>query len=215
MQHRRLPMSSGNTWIGYARSVTPRDEEERTVPDLVVATGEQRTSTARAAGEHLLTTDMLEQLRARLREAEALEESGVRLRPDLDNLDDDLDFDVNLDDGPWNAVDALDPLPELETALAPNSESNFYAGFDESHPDGVFLATYSRLAVGTPVYVTVLLPAGHRFRTPALVESIRPSEAAGPDAPAGIGLKMCGLDDEARRLVRVFARQRRPIFYVA
>lgn len=220
-----------DTWIGYPRPSEPdaslRDEEDRTVRGVYLGAEVEEEHTApgvieTSADEHVLTTDMLEDLRRRLRAAEEREESGIRLRPtpsdaSLDAVIDslaELEIDVELDDsfgaGSLPGVE----LPELEVALAPNSESNFYAGFDDEHPDGVFFATYSRLTVGSPVYVTVLLPAGHRFRTPALVEWVRPPEAAGPLAPAGVGLKMCGLDAEAQRLVRTFARHRKPIFYV-
>ncbi len=230
-------MTMSSTWIGYARSSEPdpmlRDEEDRTVRGVSLGPDAEDERTAPSvsvaadanAGEHVLTTSMLDELRRRLREAEEREESGIRLRPtpedglDTEALDPLADLEIDVED-PSDALDAalrvvLDAtVPELEVALAPNSESNFYAGFDDEHPDGVFFATYTRLEVGAPAYVTVLLPAGHRFRTPALVEWVRPPEAAGPNVPAGVGLKMCGLDAEAQKLVRTFARHRRPIFYV-
>lgn len=77
-----------------------------------------------------------------------------------------------------------------------------------------FVATYQTLPAEAPVYVTVLLPAGYRFRTPAIVEWVREPEAAEVGMPAGMGLKMCGLDHAMRRLIRSFARHRKPIFYV-
>lgn len=215
----------------------PDAEEERTTPSVPVNAGE-RGPQATTYGCTVLTTSMLDELRRQLREAEEREareseQSGIRLRPtpepeeravgSLDALADlglgiELDLELDIDVEEPRSLEELEavvsPLPELEVALAPNSESNFYAGFDDEHPDGVFVATYSRLEVGAPAYVTVLLPAGLRFRTPALVEWVRPPEAAGPDLPAGLGLQMCGLDGEARRLVRSFARHRKPIFYV-
>ncbi|MFK7989711.1 MAG: hypothetical protein AB8I08_27075 [Sandaracinaceae bacterium] len=115
------------------------------------------------------------------------------------------------------AVSTLDALvaavPEIEASLAPNSESNFYSGFDEEHPDGVFVATYESLSVGTPVYIEVLLPAGYRFRTPATVEWVR-EMSDDPELPCGMGLRMCGLDESMRRLIRTYARHRKPLFWV-
>jgi len=196
-----------------------------------------------------LSTDMLEDLRRRLREAEAREEaqgSGIRARPTpdeglparfretlptseqfapshddverwletafdpIDDLDIDIAPPVSFDE--W--VESIEALDEVEVALAPNSESNFYGGFDASQPDGVFVATYRDLPIDTPVYAVVHLPGGYRFRTPALVEFVREPEAASAGLPAGVGLRMCGLDGRMRRMIRAFARHRPPMFYV-
>lgn len=211
-------------WMGRSLVASaPAAEEDRTARAVVVAPDpdEDRTAVEDArthvAGETdhaVLTADMLAELRRRLREAEEREASGVRLRPGPDD-DDDLELDIEVEAPALHAIEAITPLPAIEVALAPNSESNFYAGFDEAHPTGVFVATYSRLPVGAPVYLDVHLPAGFRFRTAALVEWVRPPEAAGPGAPAGIGFEMRGLDEVARRLVHGFARNRKPLFYVA
>ncbi len=168
-------------------------------------------------------------LRARLREAEAREEaagSGIRARPTpsgelssseaapeadpLAELHIEVEAPRTFDE--W--TESISALPELEVALAPHSENNFYGGFDEEHPDGLFLATYRDIAVGTPVYAIVHLPGGCQFRTPALVEFTRGQEAAACDASPGVGLRMCGLDARMRRLIREFVRHRPPMFYV-
>lgn len=248
------------TWVGPT-GTTSGGSEERTVLDRV------RDPDATVVDRHPgsdelapLSADMLEELRLRLREAEAREGSGVRERPtpeegiardalpsaphaevapvqpivpaptvqvsdslvaELDRIGDrvsepDLDLDIEVEEP--RTLDELDEvlsaLPEVEVALAPQSESNFYCGFDETHPDGVFVATYEDLPEGTPVYVKVHLPAGYRFRTPAIVEWRRPPEASTEGLPAGVGLKMCGLDHRMWRLIRSFARHRKPIFYV-
>lgn len=179
----------------------------------------------------MLTIDHLAELKRRLREAEAREEaaaeegSGIRLRPTppegvredwvpADDHFEDLDIDVvpMRARSEWAELD--DTLPELEVALAPRSESNFYGGFDNDAPDGVFVATYADLPIDTPVYVVVHLPAGYQFRTAALVEFVREPAAASPEAPAGVGLRMCGLGATEQRLIREFVRQRSPLFYV-
>lgn len=204
----------------FLAPVEPCDED-RTLVDPVASGARYRVGDS---SEHaVLTADMLEELRRRLRDAEAEEASGVRLRPTSDagggsdwlGEDGELEIDVDLEE----LEGMLSVLPELEAALAPNSESNFYAGFDDEHPDGVFLATYAHLEVGAPVYLTVLLPAGHRFRTPAIVEWVaegpRRDDAEAQGLPRGVGLSMCGLDASAHRLIRSFVRQRKPIFYVS
>jgi hypothetical protein len=155
----------------------------------------------------VFTVDMVEELRRKLRDAERREASGVRERPTPEPRVDTL---ADLEE----LEEIVSPLPEIEIALAPQSENNFYAGFDDAHPDGVFLATYDRLPVGAPAYVTLLLPGGYRFRTPAIVEWTREPEAEAHGLPTGIGLKMCGLDHRMRRMILGFVRHRRPIFYV-
>jgi len=128
----------------------------------------------------------------------------------IEDLDIDIGPPVSFDE--W--VESIGALPEVEVALAPHSESNFYGGFDETQPDGVFVATYRDLPVDTPVYAVVHLPGGYRFRTPALVEFVREPEAATVGLPAGVGLRMCGLDGRMRRMIRAFAKHRPPMFYV-
>jgi len=228
-------MTFDDTFIGYA----PTPEDDRTA-QAKFPRPEDRTSVETFRGDRpksdvrevlrredtertMFTNDMLEELRAKLREAEAREESGVRptpvpmrpavAPPSLDDLD-DLEIDVEEPKTYEELEEVLTALPELEVALAPQSESNFYAGFDESHPTGLFFATYRRMEVGEPVYLDVFMPAGYRFRTPAVVEWVRPPEAAEPGLPAGVGLQMCALNARMRRLIRTFARHRKPMFYV-
>lgn len=184
----------------------------------------------------VMSRDMIEELREKLRAAEARESalgSGIRERPtpreglpaslrettdhgtlvDADPLE-DLEVEVEAARTIDEWEHALGGPPTIEVALAPNSESNFYGGFDEEYPDGVFVATYQPIPTDAPVYAVVFLPGGYRFRTPALVEFVREPEAATPDAPAGVGLRMCGLDGRMRRLIREFAKHRPPMFYV-
>lgn len=198
---------------GFFLAPASNDVEDKTSPDLLsdeTPIGSVRYAD-RSDKKTVFTADMVELLRRKLREAEAREEaeaSGVRLRA-VDSEDLEIEVDVE----PARTLDELEevlsPLAELEIALAPNSESNFYAGFDESHPDGVFFATYERYTIGTPVYVSVHLPAGFHFRSAAIVEWARDDETP------GVGLKLCGLDGHAWALIRSFVRNRRPMFYVA
>jgi hypothetical protein len=224
--------STERTFVGYATSVSPpeRPPAER---DGAPESGE-RVLYRGSDEQAVLTRDMVEELRAKLRAAEEAEAhgSGVFRRTPANGLE-RVEAIQTLPTIPEAVVAAAEPtpeprpaepsgeldaviaaVPELEAALAPNSESNFYAGFDEEHPDGVFVATYQRFDEGTPVYVDIVLPAGYRFRTPAVVEWIRDPEAADPELPAGIGLRMCGLDHAKRRLIRAYAKHRKPIFWV-
>jgi len=180
-----------------------------------------------------MSTDLLAQLKERLRVAEARENeaSGVRARPTppeaplrgalaffempqeadpLAELHVEVDAPRTFDE--W--TESISTPLELEVPLAPHSENNFYGGFDDDHPDGLFIATYRDLAVGTPVYAKVLLPGGLMFRTAAFVEFSRGYEAADYDASPGVGLRMCGLDARMRRLIREFVQHRPPMFYV-
>lgn len=289
MSSNRIPSTSTDaTFVGYPTrpAVAPRRAPfartlgERTLLGRVESEAEGEVvlldDHAGLADGPRFTSDMMAQLRARLRQAEQAEEaeaSGVFERTEFECAEEsglcpaqlgELEEvaptvpEATLESGevpvlalreaePVSpdlmasfgalSVDAADSLlaelappaselddlvaavPELEASLAPNSDSNFYAGFDEQHPDGVFLATYEILPEGTPVYLDVVLPAGYRFRTPATVEwqrapigdSDRPAD---PELPCGMGLKMCGLDDAMRGLIRAYAQHRKPIFWV-
>lgn len=197
----------------FLAPVEQHDSEDRTAVEPIVESGS--TYLVGDSSDHaVFTADMLEELRRRLRDAEAREASGVRPCPTEEELE--IEVEVELDEpGELGSLEGvLGALPELEVALAPNSDSNFYAGFDDEHPDGVFVATYSQLAVGAPVYVTVHLPGGYRFRSAAMVEWARSGEACAPGLPVGIGLSLCGLDLPTRRLIRSFVRHRKPMFYL-
>lgn len=199
----------------FLAPVEPRESEveDRTVVEPIAESGS--TYLVGDSSDHaVFTADMLEQLRRRLRDAEARESSGVRLCPTLEEAELEIDVEVEDPRGLEDLEGVVGALPELEVALAPNSDSNFYAGFDDEHPDGVFFATYVPLAVGAPVYVTVHLPGGYRFRSAAMVEWTRTGEAGAPGLATGLGLSLCGLDVATRRLIRSFVRHRKPMFYV-
>ena len=253
---------------------TPGAGEDRTAVEAHPASASGTVQVIRENEQSTITVDLLEQLRSRLREAEAreeaelcaTEESGVRAIPTPENgirrdalpppapsvevasleaasieiapveiapveiapveiapvetavdiapaVDPDLGLEIDVE-APQTLDAMIAALPEIEVALAPNSESNFYAGFDDEHPQGVFVATYQRFEVGTPVYAKVHLPGGYRFRTEAVVEWTREAEAAGQGLPAGVGLSMCGLDHRMEALVRTFVKLRKPIFFL-
>ncbi|MCC6874411.1 MAG: hypothetical protein IT378_08930 [Sandaracinaceae bacterium] len=195
----------------------PSPDEEPTVPGVPLLA---------QSAPSLLEPWMLEALRDRLRETIAREEeSGLMRRTPEGGLErcavppavapDPLaDLEITVEDPELEALGAaLGELPELEVGLAPNSESNFYAAFDEAHPDGLFVATYARHAVNAPLHVVMCLPGGARIRAAAWVEWVRPAEAAADGLPAGLGLRLAGLGELERRHIARFARSRRPYFF--
>jgi len=191
------------TWVGYP--VRDAEGEERRPGGLAY--------TSDAVDRTVLTTDMVEQLRQRLRDAEALEESGIRAVPALEDEVPETEAAADVPALPEWLEECLADLDELEVKLGPKSESNFYAGFDDEHPQGVFLATHRRLAIGTPVYVEVHVPGRAPFRAAAVVEWAREAEVSAHGISAGLGLRMCGLSAEARRAVRAFLQVRPPLFH--
>lgn len=231
--------AKNDTWIGHPSADSTNEDEDVTVVDR---------SDPAAHGVHVVSDDtdrtilsrgMVEELRRRLREAEAREASGVRRRPseptveargpdrlprlpeaapELREANDPLaDLEIEVEAPTTQAeLDARAAAPNLEVALAPNSDSNFYAGFDDTNPDGVFVATYDGLdlAVGTRVNATVLLPAGYSFRVAATVEWVRTPEVAEPGLAPGVGLALRDLEPHAHRLIRSFVRHRSPLFYL-
>jgi Tfp pilus assembly protein PilZ len=81
------------------------------------------------------------------------------------------------------------PKPHLEVGLGFNSESNLYAGFTEE-PVGVFVATHTRLAVGTVVDLDVALPDGRTFTTTGRVQWVQePRDANDADTVPGLGVE--------------------------
>lgn len=164
-----------------------------------------------------LSSAVMETLKAKLREAEAREERRLAPTPKLglSRDDDELELDIEVEE-PTSLDPDLDPstLPKVVVALAPNSESHFYGGFDETNPDGVFVATHHLMDLGAPVRLELMLPGGYEMHATAVVEFVRPPEAAEAGAPTGYGVRLCELDVSMRRLIAAFCKHRPPYFYV-
>jgi hypothetical protein len=179
-------------------------EEERTEPGRPLIAQE-------APG--LLEPWMLEMLRARLRDAIEREEEQSGLHRISDPF---ASLEIAIEDPELEAMTAaLDDVPDIEVGLAPQSESNFYAGFDDRHPDGLFVATYMEHPIGTPLRVGIVLPDGARIHAAAFVEWVRPFEAALDGIPAGLGVRLAALSDLDRMRITRFTRVRKPYFYEA
>jgi uncharacterized protein (TIGR02266 family) len=90
------------------------------------------------------------------------------------------------------------------------SASNFFVGLTRNLSNGgLFVATWRRLPVGTPVDLVLTLPDGPVV-TRGHVRWVRdPTEVAVP----GIGVMFDGLSDEDRGRIEAFCAQRSPDYY--
>jgi uncharacterized protein (TIGR02266 family) len=110
--------------------------------------------------------------------------------------------------------DASKPTENVEVNIGANTESNFYVGFSgEIAEGGVFAATYSILARGTPVRTLITLPGGFETHVSGFVRFVRDPMDMGMDSEPGMGIQFDRLDAEQRELILRFVRKRRPIFY--
>lgn len=124
----------------------------------------------------------------------------------------------------WSAPESrhAPPPPEgpepgsvrIEATLAAHSPTNFYKGLrgnDVVEHGGLFVATYEAPGVGTPVWLSVLLPGGYSFDASAVVRWTRRQGSS--DAPPGFGATFVSLSPEARQLVHRFTKNREPLFH--
>lgn len=104
------------------------------------------------------------------------------------------------------------PREKLEANVGATTESNFFVGFSgEISEGGVFIATYTTLAVGAPVEVLVTLPGNYQFTVPGEVRFVR--DPMDMDSEPGIGVSFESLSHEHRELILRFVRKRPPIFF--
>lgn len=104
------------------------------------------------------------------------------------------------------------PREKLEANVGATTESNFFVGFSgEISEGGVFIATYTTLAVGAPVEVLVTLPGNYQFTVPGEVRFVR--DPMDMDSEPGIGVGFESLSHEHRELILRFVRKRPPIFF--
>lgn len=79
--------------------------------------------------------------------------------------------------------------PRFEVDLQVDSESNLYAGFTDE-PVGVFVATHTRLAVGSVVDLEVALPDGRNFTTTGRVQWVQePRDPSDTETVPGLGIE--------------------------
>ena len=108
------------------------------------------------------------------------------------------------------------PREHVEANLGATTESNFYVGFSgEIAQGGVFVATYSILAKGTPVRLLVTLPGNLSTEVDGHVRFVRDPMDMASDAEPGMGIGFDDLAAESRELILRFIRKRPPMFYDA
>ena len=98
----------------------------------------------------------------------------------------------------------------IRTEIDLESDSNFFAGFDEE-ASGVFVATVRRLRLGTPVEVEL----GFDGKRVPLLGSVRFSREAGRGERVfpGLGVEIERFPEELRAAIRAFARAREMLFF--
>jgi len=95
----------------------------------------------------------------------------------------------------------------LEAAVAPQSESHLWEGFDGEL--GVFVATYQEHAIGTPIRLTLHLTHQATVTVPGTVRFVRDAEDGWP----GVGVELDRPSDALRAAFRSFGRVRPSAFY--
>jgi uncharacterized protein (TIGR02266 family) len=96
----------------------------------------------------------------------------------------------------------------LEVEVSLSSESHFFVGLSgDVSRGGLFVVTWRKLAVGTPIFVAVELPDG-RLLADGEVRWAR-EEAAAP----GLGIAFTSLSEEDRQRIEVFCGQRAPLYF--
>ena len=85
------------------------------------------------------------------------------------------------------------------------------AGNDVIEHGGIFVATNNILDAGTELILRVCLPGELEFEAEAVVTWAR--ETRDGESEPGVGCKITRIDDEGRKLVRRYVRNREPMFY--
>lgn len=99
----------------------------------------------------------------------------------------------------------------LRTDVTFDGPSNFYLGFeDDIAKGGLFLSTYNRQKVGTPVGLSVTLPSGYVVLTRGSVHWVYDPD---DDSSPGFGVRFDALSADDRKAINDFIRIRAPMFY--
>jgi hypothetical protein len=116
------------------------------------------------------------------------------------------------------ATDAAGLL-RVDAALAANSATNFYRGFDGNDViahGGLFVATYNIPELNERVAVRLSMPGGHEFLAQGTVRWRRlaaPGGSHAPEAPPGFGLRFVDVPAAARELITRYVNNREPLFH--
>ena len=96
----------------------------------------------------------------------------------------------------------------LEVEVSDSSESNFFVRTSRDvSPPGLFVATWRRLAVGTPLFVAIELPGGRLLAD----GEVTWTQAIGDGVTPGLGIVLRDLAPEHRARIDEFCRQRTPL----
>jgi Tfp pilus assembly protein PilZ len=103
-------------------------------------------------------------------------------------------------------------VPRLEAELSPHSDTNFYTNFlgDIRDHGGIFVSTYSTLAVGTVCEVAITFPGQLAAEVRGVVRWRR---EVGLSAEPGIGVEITHANPDAWGLIDRFVSKREPIVY--
>ena len=109
------------------------------------------------------------------------------------------------------AVEHRHPTPvRLDAKITLASESQFFAGLDgDVSEGGVFIETYRRLPVGTPVDIDLELPE-RRVSAAGCVRWVRDARSG---AAAGVGIELVIVSRADRRTIERFCDRRTPLYY--
>jgi hypothetical protein len=95
---------------------------------------------------------------------------------------------------PANVKQVRAPKPQLEVELDWDSESTLYSGFGDE-PEGVFVATYATLPIGTVVDVEIAFPDGRTFKTTGRVQWKQEPRDVNDETVPGLGIQFTQVAD--------------------
>jgi uncharacterized protein (TIGR02266 family) len=117
-------------------------------------------------------------------------------------------------DPPEDAEDRREALRlVLEAEVGLTGHNRFYTGrAGDLSRGGLFVATESPLAVGTPLSLHFVLPGGHRVSADAEVAWVRAPRYRPHELPAGMGVRFLALAEPDLGAIRHFLEER-PAFH--
>lgn len=104
-------------------------------------------------------------------------------------------------------------LPRLEAELGVHSDSNFYTDFlgDITNHGGIFVATWTAVAIGTSCEVELQFPGDLRADVQGVVRWRRQVTDVDSSTSPGLGVEITRANDEAWGLIKRFISKRDPI----
>lgn len=104
-------------------------------------------------------------------------------------------------------------LPRLEAELGVHSDSNFYTDFlgDITNHGGIFVATWTAVAIGTACEVELQFPGDLRADVQGVVRWRRQVTDVDSSTSPGLGVEITRANDEAWGLIKRFISKRDPI----